>query len=258
MFSRKYLPFLLAGLLLVSACTGAPNPTADPMTDPAMEQTDAMSSDDEVAADATMTETHAMTETMASDDMAGDAMADDNMSATAMMTDTHAMTETMASDGMASDAMADDDMMMELPAWQTMALTNARTGETFTLADFMGKTVFVETMATWCTNCRQQLGNVKSAVARADSEQAIFVAISVETNLTAETLAQYADNNDFPWTFAVATPEMVQALAATFGPTIANPPATPHFLIYPDGSHGDLVTGYESGDQILATIAEQS
>ena len=33
---------------------------------------------------------------------------------------------------------------------------DARTGQTFTLADLQGKTVYVEPMATWCTNCRQQ------------------------------------------------------------------------------------------------------
>jgi len=179
-----------------------------------------------------MSETHAMTDTT-------------SMSDTQMMSETHAMTDT-------SDA-----MMQELPAWQTMALIDARTGESFTLADYAGKTVFVETMATWCTNCRQQLGNVKDAAARADTAEVVFLAISVETDLAAETLATYADNNGFDWTFAVATPELVRALAETFGQTIANPPATPHFLIYADGTHGELVTGYESGDQILASLSTQ-
>jgi thiol-disulfide isomerase/thioredoxin len=147
-------------------------------------------------------------------------------------------------------------MMQDLLPWQTMALTNARTGESFTLADFAGKTIFVETMATWCPNCRQQLANVKSAAARANPETTVFIAISVETDLPPATLAQYADDNGFDWAFAVATPEMVLALAETFGQTIANPPATPHFLILPDGSHGDLATGFESGDQILANLGQ--
>jgi thiol-disulfide isomerase/thioredoxin len=179
-------------------------------------------------------------------------MSHDAMAAGTMMTDTHAMTDTMAAPA-AADAMA--ETMLDLPAWQTLPLTDARTGQSFTLADFAGKTVFVETMATWCSNCRQQLGNVKSAAARADGAQVVFIAISVETDLPAATLAQYADDNDFGWTFAVASPDLVRALAETFGPTIANPPATPHFLIYPDGAHGDLVTGYESGDAILEALA---
>lgn len=241
---RLWFATVMTAILLLAAC-GAPASTPatgdaakveQPTVQPAMAEKEAS-----VAAAEAMTETMAMTDTHV-------------MTDSMMMTDTQAMTES----AMTAPAMTDatDAMMPELLPWQTIALTNARTGEPFTLADFAGKTVFVETMATWCTNCRQQLGNVKSAAARADGEQAVFVAISVETDLSAETLAQYADNNGFDWTFAVATPAMVQALAETFGQTIANPPATPHFLILPDGSHSDLVTGYESGDQILATLGQ--
>lgn len=35
------------------------------------------------------------------------------------------------------------------PDWTRIALTDARTGSTFTLADFAGKTVFVHPMARW-------------------------------------------------------------------------------------------------------------
>jgi len=204
-----------------------------------------------------MTATHPMTDAMAGEMMAGAMMAG------AMMTDSHMMTDTMTGEMMddgqlmtATQAMTETTpgAMMALPAWQTMTLTDARTGASFTLADFAGKHVFVETMATWCSNCRQQLGNVKQAVAAADPATTLFVALSVETDLAAEALARYADDQGFNWTFAVATPDFVRALADTFGPTIANPPATPHFLIHPDGAHGDLITGYESGDAILAQL----
>jgi len=272
MFSRTYLLFTLVGLLLFAACTSRPAPATDTMNDSSIEQSEDAMSDDEMADDE-MSDDEMSDDEMADDAMmdAGESMTDTMMHEGEMMTDTHAITDTMSGDAMSGEmpdsemldasetmtdtTMAEDAMAMNLPAWQTMALTDARTGERFTLADFSGKTVFVETMATWCTNCRQQLGNVKSAVARADGEQVVFIAISVETDLAAETLAQYAENNDFGWTFAVATPEMVRALADTFGPTIANPPATPHFWIAPDLLHGDLVTGYESGDVLLEQLA---
>ena len=234
---RQWLVTTLSGLLLLTAC-GAPAPEAA-MPEKPVEQS-AMSDSHAMTATMAMTETHAMTDSM-------------------MMTETHAMTDSMMmteTHAMTASAATEPAMMKELLPWQTMALTNVRTGESFTLADFAGKTVFVETMATWCPKCRDQLSNVKSAAARANPESAVFVAISVETDLPPATLAQYADDNGFDWTFAVATPAMVQALAETFGQTIANPPATPHFLILPDGTHSDLVTGYESGDQILANIGQ--
>ena len=139
--------------------------------------------------------------------------------------------------------------------WQTLPLTDARTGETFTLGGFSGQTVYVEPMATWCSNCRHQLGNVRDAAAQLGSKSDVtFVALSVETTLKASDLAHYAKAQGFDFKFAVMTPELLRALAATFGPPIAVPPSTPHFIIYPDGTTSDLLTGFSSPDAILAAL----
>ncbi len=140
-----------------------------------------------------------------------------------------------------------------LPVWQTLPLTNARTGESFTFADFAGQTVFVEPMATWCSNCRQQLGNVRSAREQL-GENVIFVALSVETNISSADLAAYADTNGFEWHFAVMTPELLAELVNTFGRTISNPPSTPHFVIRSDGTVSALSTGIESASEIVAQL----
>ncbi len=174
--------------------------------------------------------------------------------------DTDMAEETMADDAMADDSMSDeamsddkDDMMMELPAWQTIALTNATTGEPFTLADFAGKTVFVEPMATWCTNCRSQLGNVREARSQFGDE-VVFVALSLETTISNEELAAYQSNEGFDWTFAVMSPELLQSLADTFGRSITSAPSTPHFIIRPDGSYTELVTGIDTPDVLVQQI----
>lgn len=144
----------------------------------------------------------------------------------------------------------------ERPAWHALPLTDARTGQTFTLADLAGKTVYVEPMATWCTNCRQQLSLIRDQVrGQVDPEQVVFVGLSVETNLTSETLAAYTDTNGFDWTFAVMTPELLQGLASQFGRTVTNPPAVPHFIIGPDGTTSDLTTGQQSAEQILERLS---
>jgi hypothetical protein len=110
-------------------------------------------------------------------------------------------------------------------------------------------------MATWCTNCRNQMGVIRDQVrAQVDPEQVVFVGLSVETNLASETLAIYTDTHGFDWTFAVMTPELLQELAGTFGRTVTNPPAVPHFLIGPDGTTSDLSTGHHSADQLLARL----
>ena len=139
--------------------------------------------------------------------------------------------------------------------WQTLLLTDARTGETFTLGSLSG-TVYVEPMATWCSNCRTQLGNVQAAQAQV-GEGVTFVALSVETTLHPAALARYADEQGFDFTFAVMTPDLLRALAAEFGQSIANPPATPHFIRYPDGTWGDLMTGFSPPDAVLSADTVQ-
>jgi thiol-disulfide isomerase/thioredoxin len=143
------------------------------------------------------------------------------------------------------------------PAWQTLPLVNARTGETFTLGDFAGRAVYVEPMATWCTNCRAQMTNLIQAQTQVDSTNLVYIGLSVETNISAADLASYADSYGFDWTFAVMTPEIVMALTETFGRTVTTPPATPHFMIYPDGTYSTLDTGsIETVDELAQLLRE--
>ncbi len=159
----------------------------------------------------------------------------------------------------------EDDIMIpdnvEWADWQLIELTNAVTGETFTLADFYGQTVFVEPMATWCTNCRSQLRNVRDAIEQLEAdgmEDIVFIALSVETNLSDEDLADYAATQGFDWTFAVMPPDMLRALVDEFGRTISNPPSTPHFIIRPDATFTDVVTGIESSSEIIEQLMQEA
>ena len=231
--------FLLLALLLV-ACGGSNN-TAEPMTeDTAISANDAMTND-------TTMENEAMNdEAMADEAMHEETMADEAM-------DNEAMHDDMMDEEAMSDEAMGDEMMSDAAAWQNITLTNVRTGETFTLADFAGKTIFVEPMATWCTNCRRQLTNVSSARAQF-GEDVVFVALSVETNVSNDDLQAYTESTGFDWVFAVATPELLQELVALYGQTITNPPSTPHFIIRPDGSTTDLITGIEEVETIVSQI----
>lgn len=206
-------------------------------------------------------------EAMMADEDDGAMMADEDDEAMAehdetMAADDEAMMDDKDDEAMMDDkddeAMMDEDMesenMADLPLWQTISLTDVRSGEVFTIADFSGKNVFVEPMATWCTNCRRQLGNVSEARASLNDENTVFIALSVETNLSNEALANYTEETGFDWVFAVATPELVQELAAVFGQSVTNPPSTPHFIVRPDGSFTELVTGIESPEEIISSL----
>jgi len=148
------------------------------------------------------------------------------------------------------------EAMNERPAWMTMPLVDAVTGETFTLADFSGQTVFVEPMATWCTTCRQQFNQLIVARERLAGEPVVFIGLSVEVNdVTTEDMAAYVQDYGYDWTFAVMTEAIFNALIDEFGFSINNPPSTPHFIIRADGTHTDLDAGViETADQIVDQI----
>ena len=139
-------------------------------------------------------------------------------------------------------------------AWLRLPLIDARTGATFTLADFRGKPLYVENFATWCSNCRRQLGNVQQAAA-AIGDKAEFVSLSVETDLSAAKIAEYAKKEKFDnQRFAVMTPEMLAAMQASFGTSALNPPATPHVFVTASGTVGQLITGFEEPATIQSTL----
>lgn len=278
----RLITVALIAIFVLAACSSAPDAAEETSMamESEMESSEGMSAEDAAHADETMADGDEM---MHDDDSMTDSdemMTDASMDAEGemsedgdhgmgddgtMMSDDDSMasgtTDEAAMDGASDDAMTSDDSQMaveamgaELASWQQVALTDVRSGESFTLADFAGKHIFVETMATWCSNCRQQLNNVAQARTQLSGDDVVFIALSVETNLAAGDLAQYQQNQGFDWTFAVATPELLQMLADDFSRAILNPPSTPHFIIYPDGTIGDLVTGIESADQLLTSL----
>src|SRR3982751_6100106 len=77
-----------------------------------------------------------------------------------------AISDTVQTDDAASLLEAVARAGADRPIWMSTSLTNAETDATFTLGDFPEKTVYVELMATWCTNCRLQQGNVRDVKAK--------------------------------------------------------------------------------------------
>jgi thiol-disulfide isomerase/thioredoxin len=167
-------------------------------------------------------------------------------------TETSAPATTSAgSDEASTDTTA--EATAELAEWQQIEVTDT-SGETFTVADLAGRPVFVENFATWCSNCRSQLEDTQAA-AEAAGDDAVFLALSVETELSVDDMAEYQQDNGFTAIrFAVMSPELLAAMDAAFGTTALNPPSTPKVAVASDGTAGELVTGPESSDEILATL----
>ena len=132
-----------------------------------------------------------------------------------------------------ADAMvkpAGDAAMHTGPAWFDISLKDVNSGQAFKLSDFKGQIVLVEGMAAWCTNCLRQQRELISLHGQI-GDAAISVAIDVDLNEDEALLRQHAERNGFDWRYAVATPELAQALADAFGNQFLNPPSVPMFLI---------------------------
>jgi thiol-disulfide isomerase/thioredoxin len=258
MTKRYIIPFALMLILLLAACGGST--TSDSSQVESDSRANVAAEDQDVGV---------MNE--GSDEAMGDVMMDESSDEAmddGMMDDSHdedmADAETAMDDGQHEEIAEGEsrDSMEEtgemLPVWQTIALTNAATGESFSLGDFRGKTVFVEPMATWCSNCRAQQGEVREAKAQL-GDDVVFIGLSLETNLPPEQLAAYAQDNGFDWTYAVMPVELLAQLTDEFGRSITNAPSTPHFIIRSDGTFSALSTGIDPADIIVTKIqAEQS
>jgi thiol-disulfide isomerase/thioredoxin len=227
-----YFGIALAATLGLAACAGA-----QPQAAPAAKPTEAMA---KPTADAMMKPTEAMAKPTE-----------------AMAKPTEAMAKPTEAMAKPTEAMAKPTEAMAKPAWQTTKLTDARTGKTFSLADFAGKTVYVENMATWCVNCAQQLKYVKEAQAKLDPNKVVFIGLSVESDLKPADLASYADKSGLGFQFAVLNADQLKLMVDAFGFTAINPPSTPHFVIRPDGTFSKLLTGYEDANALVKSLGGQ-
>jgi thiol-disulfide isomerase/thioredoxin len=144
-------------------------------------------------------------------------------------------------------------------AWLDHPLVDAATGAPFTVRDLEGSVVLVETMATWCGNCRRQLGHLAEAAATLGGEAApgvpvAYLVISVERGLESAALVAYGERNGLPFRFVVADDDLLRLLAARFGRGVLNPPSTPHVIVSPAGAVGPLTTGFSAPAELVARL----
>lgn len=173
-------------------------------------------------------------------------------------TDTMMEKETPTADAMmsketpAADAM---DTMMEVPAWYSASLTDASTGKAFTINDFKGKVVLVETLAMWCPNCKKQQTQVKALHdLLGERDDFVSIGLDIDLNENAADLKGYVESNGFDWMYAVATAEIAQDISKHYGDQFLNPPSTPMLVIDRKGEAHALPFGIKSSDELLKFI----
>lgn len=140
--------------------------------------------------------------------------------------------------------------------WLDIELTDAESGETFTLASLAGSVVALEPMAIWCPTCKSQQDNVRQAYADIEAAGARFISLGVDPNEGADSLANYAERNGYEWTFARSPEEFSRALNDLFGAQVLSPPSTPLIVLDTAGEVVVQEFGQHGPDKLLGFIEE--
>jgi thiol-disulfide isomerase/thioredoxin len=150
---------------------------------------------------------------------------------------------------------AADGKMTAAPAWFGATLTDASTGNTFTINDFKGKVVLVETMAQWCPNCKQQQTQVKALHELLGmNNDLVSLGLDIDPNENLVDLKNYVTSNGFDWLYAVAPADVSREIGTLYGDNFLNPPSTPILVIDRKGESHPLPFGIKSADELKKFI----
>jgi hypothetical protein len=235
---KKLFPaiLLIMAIFVVSACTSNQTAANDMMDDSgAMVDSDTMMDDENHEGD------------MAEDDsMNAESHGDDMMD-----------TETPGGDAMMTEMPPTEMPMTEMPMvdtpdWFDFTFTDASTGQSFTINDFHGKVVLVETMAIWCSNClRQQTQVHEFHGLLGDRDDFVSIGLDIDPNENLSALAGYVQKNGFDWLYGVPAAEISNQIGNLYGSQFLNPPSTPILIVDRQGNAHPLPFGIKSASDLL-------
>jgi thiol-disulfide isomerase/thioredoxin len=120
----------------------------------------------------------------------------------------------------------------ERPEWFDLEMVDVRTGESFTINDFAGKVVLLETMAIWCPTCRRQGDEVaRLHELLGDPDDLVSVSLDVDMGEDDAMLKDYVETLGYDWPFAVAPLLVARALGNLYSAQYLNPPLSPMLII---------------------------
>ena len=158
----------------------------------------------------------------------------------------------------ATDAMATagPSSAPQRPEWFDMEMTDVLTGQPFTINDFAGKVVLLETMAVWCPTCRRQ-GDEVLRLHELLGNPTDLVSISLDTDMgeDAALLKKYAGSLGYDWHFAVAPLLVARALGNLYSAQYLNPPVSPMLVIDRDGQVLGLPFGLKSAEALQGVVS---
>ncbi|MCB2178666.1 redoxin family protein [bacterium] len=229
------LGMVVLAAFVLGACSSA-QPANDVM-DNAMDNTmdNNMENETNISSDEMMDESNDMMEEDSADMDSGEHDTMDNSS-----------DEMMDEDA----GMMDEEMMGSL--WYTHQFQDATTGQTFSVSDFKGKVVLVETMAMWCSNCKAQQNQIILLHEMlGERDDFVSVGLNIDPQEDLGMLSGYVEENGFDWYYGVASEEVIADISSSLGGQFLNPPSVPIVLVDQDGNLHTLPFGIKSAESLL-------
>jgi len=139
--------------------------------------------------------------------------------------------------------------------WMNTEMTNAATGEIFTLHELArnGTPVVVHLVATWCSYCNAQFGESTTFLENYPGK-AHVVQIGIDTRETQEHIASHAASKGYEGIFTVAEEPVMQGFMALFGEEIMM--GIPQTIIIYGNDIAYLGAGVRSSDTIASRVDE--
>jgi cytochrome oxidase Cu insertion factor (SCO1/SenC/PrrC family) len=137
-------------------------------------------------------------------------------------------------------------------------MVDVNTGKSFTIGDFAGKVVLMDTMATWCPTCQGEMSQVQQVpdLLGASRSDVVLLSLDVDPNEDAAILKKFAANNKFDWYIAIAPTSVGEFLAKNYDVDYLNPPLQPMLIIDKTGGVYGLPTGVKSAVSIQKTLVQ--
>ncbi len=139
-------------------------------------------------------------------------------------------------------------------SWQEQQVVDVLTGESYSIADFAGTPVLIESFAVWCPTCTRQQRETKE-LHEDVGDDIISVAWNTDANEDAARVKSHAESNGFDWRYSVAPAELTQTLIDEFGIGIITAPSVPMILVCPDQTYRKLPNGVKSPEDLKQEVA---
>jgi hypothetical protein len=166
-----------------------------------------------------------------------------------------AMMDEPTQEAMVGETPAAEEPMMESPAWYSANLTDASTGEIFSIESLKGKVILVESMAVWCSKCLRQQEQVKILHETLGvRDDFVSVGLDIDPNENIDQLKNYVEAKGFDWYYAISPVDVSREIASLYGDQFLNPPSTPIVVIDRHGVAHPTSFGMKSAEDLLKFI----